>query len=188
MADYSAAQITIGGWISRRIVPRLCHLVRQQRLSLDWGAASFEPRSNEELLGSRSLIDGELVLRLCDEQAPYGEFDALESFLCKQKIPFDRRAEGHFSYPPQFVTYRPRTGHQRWLSTNDGEIVMPALPVWEAQEMMHTLHRMAVRGPRVVLRERLRQALDLLHEALPPRPSPLPPLEIGRSVALRDAA
>ena len=49
-------------------------------------------------------------------------------------------------------------------------------------------HPVLIRGPRFLLRERLRQALDLLQEALPPRPSPLPPLEIGRSVALRDAA
>ena len=50
MADYLAAQITIGGCIPRRLVPRLCKAIRDEGLALEWGDAHLDPQSAEELL------------------------------------------------------------------------------------------------------------------------------------------
>lgn len=188
MADCSAAQITIGGWIPRRIVPRLCYVIRQERLALEWGEKTFEPRSAVELLAGRKLIDGERVLRLCDEDARYGEFAALEMFLRKHQIPFDRRTEGHFSYPSCLAVYRPVAGQRTYLTSNEGQVVVHALPLWEIQERLTTLVRLTKRASRPSIQDHVLQTLSIIRQELPERPTPLEALEVGRSIGLRNAA
>ncbi len=188
MADYLAAQITIGGCISRGLVPGLCRTIREEGLALEWGEASFVPESTEELLAARQLIDGDFVLRLCDDQARYGEFDTLEAFLIKRRIPFDRHSEAHYDYAPALLVYRPERGRQQWLATTGGQPLVPAIPLWDLADELNSLHQRWLHSPRQATDRKLREALIRLRGALQPRPTPLPAFEIGKSVGLRKAA
>ena len=187
MSDFLAAQITIGGCISRAFVPGLCKALAAQRASLDWDETSFTPTTVEELLSARQTIDGECVLRLYEPQARHGRFDALESFLRKRKIAFDRRTEGRFDHAPELVAYRPDA--ERCLFVTDGgEIVVPAAPLAELADALAEFRRQVRRGPRNVMRERFEALLADLRRLVPQRPGPLTAFEIGRSVGLRTAA
>ncbi len=62
MADYMAAEISIGGCISRKLIPRLCREITREQVGLDWGSTTFRPSSAEDLLSARQVVDGELVL------------------------------------------------------------------------------------------------------------------------------
>ncbi len=173
MAEYSAVHITIGGAIPAELVPQLCEVISQERLALENEGSLFEPSSAEELLAARQLVAGQLVLQLSDDEVSYGEFPELEAFLVLYKIPFDRRTEASYSYPPYCVFYRPASGAQDWRSTNDGSLLVEAGPLWD---LIDALHRegSTLRAPDLVQR---------LQQVLPARPSPLPALEIGQPAA-----
>ena len=187
MSDHLAAQITIGGCISRAFVPGLCTALAAQRAALEWGDAPFTPTTVEELLAARQMIDGETVLRLYDSQARHGQFVQLESFLLKRRIAFDRRTEGRFDHAPELVAYRP--DEEQCLFVTDGdEIVVPAAPLWELADALSDFRRQLRRDPRIVTRERFEELLARFRRHLPPRPTPLGAFEIGRSIGLRSAA
>ncbi len=188
MADYSFAQITIGGCIPRRIVPRLCRLIGEEGLTVEVGEACFCPQSVEDLLAARQLVDGELVLRFCADEARFGEFDQLESYLLKQGIPFERHSESNFTYSAHLVVFRPQTGRQEWLASSSGQPLVPAAIGWDVLEELQQVTRAVRRTSRQVLQERLQHCLESLRDVLASRPSPLPSFEIGKSVALRHAA
>jgi hypothetical protein len=187
MSDYLAAQITLGGCISRALVPRLCKLIDQAGLMLDW-EEPFAPQSAEELLAARRTIDGEWLLQLSDDDAPYGAFCDLEAFLVKHEIPFDRQSDAGHGYDGRLVTYRPDTGLTPWLASSDGQPAVPAWPLWEALDALHSLSRQISRSPRPILQDKLQRILSGLAEAVPVRPSALRTFEIGRTVGLRKAA
>lgn len=187
MSDHLAAQITIGGCISRAFVPGLCAALAAERASLEWGDAPFTPTTVEDLIFARQTIDGVEVLRLYDPESRHGQFERLESFLLKRKIAFDRRTEGRFDRAPELVTYRPDAERCSFV-TEGNEIVVPAAPLWELVDSLGELRRHIRRGPRGLMRERLEGVLLRLRQSVPQRPTPLPDFEIGRSIGLRNAA
>ena len=187
MSEHLAAQITIGGCISRAVVPGLCTALAAQRAALEWGDAPVTRTTVEERLSARQTIDGEWVLRLYDPQARHGQFERLESFLLKRKIEFDRRTEGRFDHAPELVAYRPDAERCLFV-TNGDEIVVPAAPLWDLADSLSDLRRQLRRGPRNVTRERFEELLTRLRRNVPPRPTPLSAFEIGRSIGLRSAA
>ena len=56
MSDFRAAQIIIGGCLSRALMPGLCTAIRLQQVALDWGEEPFLPQSAEELLACHSTF------------------------------------------------------------------------------------------------------------------------------------
>ena len=187
MAVYTAAQITIGGWISRAIVPGLLQALATQRAALDWSDVPFTPKSAEELLHGRRVIDGELVLQLCDPEARDGRFDTLETYLRKRKIPFDRRTEAGFDTAPTLTVYRPE-GDLRTFRTDGDTCLVAAEPLWDLYDSLTQLRRQLRRGVRGNVRDHFESLLAAFQQAVPPRPEPLPALEIGRSLGLRSLA
>jgi hypothetical protein len=104
-----AAEIFIGGRVSEAFIPELCRRIVAEGVSLWAGDACFQPNSATDLLEGRSDHAGALVLRLCDDQANWGHFEALEDFLVEHAIPFDRFSEGKYEYDPEWVSFRPGT-------------------------------------------------------------------------------
>ena len=49
MADRMAAEILIGGKLSRVRAEALCEAIRDQYVALDWGDGAFEPHTAEDL-------------------------------------------------------------------------------------------------------------------------------------------
>lgn len=184
MADYSAAQITLGGTLPRRLVPRLCKVICETGLAPEWGDAPLRPTSAEELLAARQSRGGEQVLWLCDDQARYGEFEDLEAFLIKHQIPFDRHSEGRHDDCPALVTYRPASGRRHWLATPQGQPLVPAEPLWELLGELRQAQRRNSRR-RNQKQPTFQQLLARLAELLPAPASPLPSFEIGKSLGLR---
>lgn len=186
MSDYMAAQITIGGCLSRAIAQRLCKVITQTGVSLDWDEARFEPAVPEELISARRTIDGEWLLSLMDNEARYGSFVDLEDFLVKHEIPFDRQSDSGHGYDACLVTYRPEAGRIEWLANSQGQPAVPVAPIWDLEEELRVLAR--ANASRFLLQQMLRQALANLADAVPARPTALRTFEIGKTVGLRKAA
>jgi hypothetical protein len=187
MSDYLAAQITIGGCISRALAPRLCKLVQAAGLLLDW-EEPFAPETAEDLLAGRRAIDGEWALQLTDLDAPYGAFPDLEIFLTQHEIPFDRQSDPGHGYDGALVIYRPGAGPTQFVATSSGEPAIQLQPVWHLEVRVRDLARLVGQAPRRELRDLLRQILKQFEETVPTRPVALPSFEIGKSIGLRKAA
>lgn len=187
MSDFRAAQIIIGGCLSRALVPGLCTAIRLQQVALDWGGEPFLPHSAEELLAARRTIDGEHVLRLLDAEARHGRMEPLEAYLRKRHIPFDLQIEAGFDGGESLTVYRPEVGECS-LPLHNGELVTAALPIWEFGDMLAAFRRQLYRGPRRQLRQTCDEVIERFHRIVPTRPSPLPAFEIGKSLGLRHAA
>jgi hypothetical protein len=187
MSDYLAAQITIGGCISRAIAPRLCKLIGAANLLLDW-EEPFEPRTAEDLLAGRREIDGEWVLQLTYLDAPYGAFPELEAFLVAHEIPFDRQSDPGHGYDGALVIFRPGAGPSQFIATSNGEPAVRLQPVWDLEASLRDYARHVGRAPRRDLQAMLRRILEQIEDTLPARPAALPSFEVGKSVGLRKAA
>lgn len=103
MPDRFSAFINIGGRLRKRHVARFIKLVADCEASLDWGDAIFRPRSEKELC---EALTGDL-LALCNDQAPYGEFDKLETGCRKLGLSYMRCTEGKYEYDGVRVDWRP---------------------------------------------------------------------------------
>lgn len=87
-ARYSA-WIRVGGSLECSQAERLIKAIRVDYARLDWGEPPFEPATADELLAARC----EERLRLCDEEARYGEFDAIESACRELGLSYRRHTE-----------------------------------------------------------------------------------------------
>ena len=111
MSETLAAEIQIGGKVRRSVAEELCGVITTERVSLEWGDVSFEPKTVEDLLAARfDNGDGLLTLRLYDDHASWGEFDILEGFLRGHRVPFVRYTEGKYDYDPEVVAFHPSCG------------------------------------------------------------------------------
>ena len=178
MSDHMAAEIGIGGKVPISLVPDLCAAIAQERISRTWGDGNFRPESEEELTEAfTENDDGLRLLWLCDDEACYGEFGALEAFLEKHRIPFRRRREGMCEHEPLIVEYRPETGVLAFHADNAGRAVIPVdgfRPVEKILAEAVDQDRNSS-GETMALVE---AALKLLREHLPPSVPPLEPFEI----------
>jgi len=101
MSEYFPAEIHIGGPISRAALPDLFRAICAEGVSLkDYDG----PQATEESL-EEAFREGQVV-RLCDAQACYGQFDALEAFLVEQRIHFDRHSDAFCEFSAENVHYR----------------------------------------------------------------------------------
>lgn len=101
-ARYSA-WIRIGGSLQRSQAERLVNAIRTDYARLDWGEPPFEPTTPDELLAACS----DERLRLCDEEARYGEFDAIESACRELGLSYRRHTEAWVAEDAILVDWRP---------------------------------------------------------------------------------
>ena len=107
MSEYMWANIKIGGSISRLV---LTHLAEKFAVS--------SPLSEEAGAGSASP-EAPHYLELEDDEAVWGRFDELETYLMGQAIPFDRLSDGGYESSPELRKFRPR------LTNDSGNTVQP---------------------------------------------------------------
>ena len=101
MSDHFAGHIEIGGPIPRAVLAELIRVIEAEGASLeDYGG----PQANKKEIRA-ALCESEVV-RLCDDQARYGQFDVLEAFLVKHRIHFDRFSEAFCDFSAEAVYYR----------------------------------------------------------------------------------
>ena len=94
MSEPIAATISIGGRLPKRLVGPLCREIAGAGVAIEWGDGLFRPKSAEDLLTACRKEQGASVLWLCDDNANWGRFPALEAFLTERaKLPFDLRSE-----------------------------------------------------------------------------------------------
>ena len=161
MADRFCAQITIGGRLTRRRLPRFLKAIADSRGSLEWGDAPFQPASADEL--TAALSAGRLVL--CDDQARFGEFENLEAACRRLHLAYTRHSESRYEFEAELVDWRPgmREPIVRMCCSNSQNVLVWADFVQEALDHLKA--------------RRYRKALTVLQWLLPTIPE-LPPLEI----------
>ena len=103
MSDRIAANITIGGALSRSRLPELLKAITEAEVATSWGDAFFQPQSEEQLLAV--LINGRLWL--CDDESRDGGFPDLEDACCKLGLSFTRLCESRYEYDAEVVDFRP---------------------------------------------------------------------------------
>jgi hypothetical protein len=178
MSEPIPAEITIGGKVPAFLVPRLCHAISQQCVSLEWGDAWFRPESADDLLSARIDCDGEQVLVLRGDQANYGQLETLEGFLREHSISFDRRSDAKYEYSAELIAFRPGQKPFSLPVDSDGQITIRAdvlKPIRAAFDAALVKHRAGLYRTSLQL---LEQAVQDFAAALPSLPPPLTSFEI----------
>lgn len=153
MADRMSAWIEIGGPIRARQIDGLLEAIEQDGAREDWGG---EPVTNLN-------PDGASTLKLFDEDAPWGQFQAVEAFCQRHGIAFERHCEGKYEFDSHTLLFRP--GHEavyRPTIASTGE------PVVLREEIVAARAKLQSRD--------LDSALALLEQALGPDVPALTPL------------
>lgn len=165
MSGRIATRIQLGGPIPRRLAIPLSDAIRNEGLSLEWGAPHFSPTSEHDALAAAD--HGPLCL--CIDDAPWGRFDDLEAFLRCHQIPFDHHNDAKHAHNGEPVRNRP--GMRRPFTRTaapDGKELVNRAPLIKAIALLE--------------RDKILQALHLLRQAIGPDVTPLHPLSFtGRS-------
>jgi len=134
-ARYSA-WIRIGGSLDRSQADELIKAIRADYSRLDWGEPPFEPTTAEELIAARS----DERLWLCDGEARYGEFDALESACRKLGLSYRRHTEAWCGEDAVLVDWHPSMTEPlvRPASNEDGDVVL--VPEQEVHKALAALN------------------------------------------------
>jgi hypothetical protein len=135
MSERMSAWIAIGGNVPRVLVPELCQAIIQEQLSQDWDGDAFEPEDEEDLTNA---LDHEGHLFLCDHEARWGEFDALERFLRQHGIPYDRHSSAKYEYDAQLAQFRPGLGILCDLASEDGRPLVDRDEVEKVRDALRT--------------------------------------------------
>lgn len=181
MSEHLAAEIFIGGTLASQHVPAFCTVIDQADVRLEWGDGRYRPQSAHDLRGGRTEQEGVAVLRLCDDSAPWGRFEALEAFCVRHRLPFRRYTEGKWEYDPELVVYRPGTA-PIVIPTNASRVpVVPAAEVRDAFDQLTVAETYLDANDQRRGNKAVRQALALLEDLLPAKLPPLPPFRVGRT-------
>jgi len=181
MADRMAAEIRIGGKVRRSVAEVLCKVIATSAASLDWGEARFDPRTIDELLASRSDDgNGLRLLTFYDDQARWGEFDSLETFLQEQGIPYCRYSEGKYDYDAETSLFHPDCGLVESLTDHNRH---PVVQASELTPIAATLAKVLAEMrsgevPSVKLQRKLQRIHGKLRKCLPPEVPALESFEI----------
>ena len=103
MSSRYAAWIRIGGTVERANAEPLLKAVRDAWAKRDWNAEPFQPSTVDELLDARE--DG--WLWLCDEEAKYGEFEAIEGACRELGLSYCRHTEAWCGEDAILIDWRP---------------------------------------------------------------------------------
>jgi hypothetical protein len=178
MSERMAAQIWIGGRLSANQADELCGAIATEGVSVEWGGGQFSPSTPQDLLQARDEHDDSQVLRLCDDQASWGEFNDLESFLQEHAIPYTRQSEGGGGYNGEIVEYRPGSDPVCIPVDANGSPTVDVEPMRRVAEALDVAIKRLDAGEVRKATLRLKRAQQSLREQLPPDIPPLPSLEI----------
>jgi len=103
MSDHFPAELHIGGPMPRALLEELIGVIVAEGASLEDYSA---PCATEEAL--REAFREGAVVSLYDAEASFGQFDALEAFLVKHHLHFDRYSDAFYEYNAEVVFYRGR--------------------------------------------------------------------------------
>jgi hypothetical protein len=179
MSEHMGAEIALGGEIPIALVSELCQAIRAQGVALEWGEPFFEPHTAEDLLGAcTEEPGGARVLRLRDDEALWGEFQALECFLREHEIAYSRQSDGRYEFEPERVEFRP--GEPLWLQVTNtsGEPVIAVSCLAEADRALGQALATAREGFSPTALASFEAAYRLFRDRLPPEVPPLEPLVI----------
>ena len=180
MADRFAAEMWIGGTVTRDVADELADQIRTSDLGTEWGEHNLATIDvNDDIFETCTDLDG--TLRVCDAEARFGELEDLEEFCRENKISYDRRSEGKYEYDPELVRYRPATGVDCQITVEDGRIIVEADALTPIQESLaHLITHLQAHG--ITTREDVIKRLDIVQEKLksilPPEIPALHPFKI----------
>lgn len=178
MSEPIATEIAIGGRVREDQVAGLCQAIADECVSLDWNDALFQPTSAEDLLEGCQERDGVRVLWLCDDQANYGCFDHLETFLKAQGIAYRHKSDAKYEYDALIIEFRPHIGEVCFASNNNGEALIPLEKLTSLAAAIDRATDTAEGQTALELLRRLRNLQQFAHEVLPIVAPPLTPFEI----------
>jgi hypothetical protein len=168
MSDRMAAQIWLGGKITKSVVPALCAAIGDQGISLEWGDAQFRPSTAEDLGQALREDDrGVRLLWLCDDQAGAGVFEELEAFLREHEIAYTRQSMGHYEFDPETVAFRPGHPLAPQATNGAGEPVVPASELASVADLLAAVTDQSESGSAVDTWSLVKKAQRLLQEQLP---------------------
>jgi hypothetical protein len=185
MSEPIAAEIWIGGRVSKRLAVQLCDAVRAEGVSLEWGGGRFAPKAPAELLDALDLRDNVQVLHACDDQANYGEFPSLEAFLQQRGLPYTRLSEPKYEFDGELVDFRPGHKASRVRTDAAGNPIVGIGDVLKASSLLDKTRKVLETGKKPG--RAFDDARRILRRALPRKLPPLAPFEII-GVKLQDAA
>jgi hypothetical protein len=172
MADRMAAEIRIGGEVSKALAKKLCAAVRDAGASLEWGGGAFSPADVKELLESNA----EGHLHLYDDDRAWGEFLELEEFLRERKIPYDRQTACRYEYDAEEAIYRPGIGLEIRPTNGSGNAVVAVASLQPVVKSINTLSKYG-KGKKATKASVLRRAERLQRLLRSKLPREMPPLE-----------
>ena len=178
MAERMAAQIWIGGRLSANLADELRGAIAAEYVSLEWGDGQFHPNNPQDLLQASVEHHDSQVLRLCDDQASWGEFADLESFLQEHAIPYTRHGEGGGSYNGEVVEYRPPADPVCTPVDANGSPTVDVDVICRVAKSLDTALKQLDAGAVRKAALRLKRARQSLRKQLPPDIPPLPSFEI----------
>ncbi|REK39226.1 MAG: hypothetical protein DWQ46_18240 [Planctomycetota bacterium] len=170
-----AAEIWIGGKVPASVAPELCAVIASQCVATEWGDAHFAPESPQDLLDACKDTSGVALLWLCDDQARWGEFDALETFLREHGISYKRRSDGRYEYDAELIEYRPERDVVATTTNAEGEPIIPVSKLAAVDAVLDSAQQARSRSEMLAA---LQAAQQLLREQLPPNVPPLEPFSI----------
>jgi hypothetical protein len=154
MSDYFPGSIEIGGKVPKALAQELVDAVVNAGAAEgdDWGGEGWEPETPEDLLKSAKESGG--TLRLCNDQARYGEFDELEEFCRLNGIAYSRHSDAKYEYDAENVEFRPgMEGPETFFSNSSSNVqisqdeikreVYPLLEKGKAKEALAKLKELA---------------------------------------------
>jgi hypothetical protein len=169
MSEHLPAEIKIGGKVRRSVAAALCEVIVGEGVALDWGEGRFRPQTVNELLAARNDDSDDVpLLRLCDDQASWGEFDDLERFLRDNDIAYIRHSDGKYDLDSEGAAFHPDTGLVQWLTDHNRN---PVVRASELEPIAGTLARLlaAVRrgnAPAAKIERTLQRICDKFREDL----------------------
>jgi hypothetical protein len=178
MAERMAAQIWIGGRLSAKLADELRGAINTEHVCLEWGDGQFCPDNSQDLLQARVEHHDGRALRLCDDQASWGEFADLESFLQEHAVPYTRHGEGGGSYNGEIVEYRPGTDPACTPVDANGSPTVDVDAIRRVAKSLDTALEQLDAGAVRKAALWLKRARRSLRKQLPPEIPPLPSFEI----------
>jgi hypothetical protein len=176
MSESIAAEIWIGGRVSKQLAEQLCEAICAVGVSLGWGESQFAPRTAEELLESLDFRDDVEVLHVCDVQASSGEFPLLEEFLQEHGLPYTRLTEPKYEFDGERVDFRPGQRISCVRTDTEGNPIVATGEVSKAVELLDKAQNAIENGKNPS--RTLGRARRILHRVLPGELQPLTPFEI----------
>jgi aspartate oxidase len=128
MSDRFPGEITLGGTIPRRLLDRLAGMIADQGVSIDWQYALDKAAVRKAI--EAAAASGQTV-RFTNDEAAYGQFEELESWLTRHGIDFDRHSDARYEYDGENAYGRGRRRPVVMKSDQSGKALVSADDVHE---------------------------------------------------------